>query len=330
MKNLLLLFIVTIFLCAPMQAQEYADFAITTTNEGTGTFNSAMLPNFTWVATGSINGSAEIRADELFHDGNALENTFGQADAEESLSIQIIANGEGTIGSPIVSKSRLTISFNQTTPAEGWGFCVRDIDVENCLISAIDANDNAVSVEKIDDWLIELFDADTIVADIKIPKWDPTYAALLGSGTPDDYTVYNNIVIGGLPADEAACALFMPDLPLKKLFIDFENLQDINRVSYRFYIASLAPNSIKDNNENLLKIYPNPATSALNMRFAGSYGHGAAVELFTLSGINVLKSTIPAGLDTFKLELGSLPSGVYFLRVCFDERKPFVRKIIKR
>ena len=103
-----------------------------------------------------------------------------------------------------------------------------------------------VTVEDIDDWLIELFDADLTTNGTNIPKWDPAHAALLGADTPESYVVYNNLVIGGLNDSEAAAAFFMPDLPLKSLTIDYENLQEVYFTSYHFYIASLFATGIAE------------------------------------------------------------------------------------
>jgi len=120
MKKLLFLLTLSFSLCALSFAQEYANFEITATNEGTGTFTNAALSNFSWTATGTINGSVELLNDEVFDDGSAFENTFGQADNAENLRIQIYPNGQGTVCQPILSKAKLTIHLNETTPADGW------------------------------------------------------------------------------------------------------------------------------------------------------------------------------------------------------------------
>lgn len=257
MKKLLLLISISFSLFSFIKAQEFADFEFTTTNQGTGTFSNAALSNFTWKAEGTINGAVQILNDEEFDNGNKFEDLFGQGNNAENLRTQIYPNGQGTDGTPILSKSRLTINFDKFTPAEGWGFCIVDIDVENCLISAKDEFDNEVSVEKINEWLIELFDTDTVADGLNIPKWDATHAAILGFNTSENYVEYNNLVaIGGLNDSEAPSAFFMPNIPLKTLIIDHENLQSQAFVSYHFYIASLSSNdatlsSIQINSEEL-------------------------------------------------------------------------------
>lgn len=313
MKNLLLLLTFS-FCLFTLTTQEYADFEITGSNEGTGTFTNAALPNFIWVATGTINDEVQIRDDEVFDDGNEFENTLGQADYEENLRIQIYPNGEGSAGQPILSKSGLTLNFVESTPADSWGFCLVDVDVEQCLISAIDENDNEISVEAIDNWLIELFDTDLITNGLNIPKWDPTYAALLGSETPEDYIIYNNLVIGGLDDSEAAAAFFMPDIPLKSLTIVYENLQETHFSSYHFYIASLLPTGIEDTKENLLRLYPNPASSSLTFQLsANSQQQLGNIHIYDALGKVVFQTELLSNKLT--IDISHLPEGIYFVQM---------------
>ncbi len=330
MKLILLLLTFTFVLFTFSWAQEYANFEHTGAHEGTGTFNNAVLSDFTWVATGTINGSVQILDDEVFDDGNEFENTFGQANNAENLRIQIYPNGEGTAGQPILSKAKLTIDFDQTTPDEGWGFCVVDIDVENCLISAIDEYDNEVPVEDINDWLIELFDADLIEDGVNIPKWDASHAALLGSDTPEDYVVYDSLVIGGMDDSEAAAAFFMPDIPLKSLVIDYENLQESHFTSYHFYIASLFPIAIAEKMETTIDVYPNPAKNEFRVRSLEFGIDETTIELFDLNGRKLLEKQIPAGIETVEIDVSALRSGVYLCRLIMENKSVTKKLIIQK
>lgn len=333
MKKLLLLLIFLFSLFIFSEAQEYADFEFTATHQGTGTFVNAALPNFTWIATGSINEEVQILDDEVFDDGNEFENIFGQADNAENLRTQVVPNGVGTIGQAVISKATLTINFNQITPAEDWGFCVVDIDVENCLISAIDENDNEVSVEDINDWLIEFFDTDLVEDGLNTPKWDPAHAALLGFNTPESYIVYNNLVIGGMDESEAAAAFFMPDIPLKSLIIDFENLQDQSFVSFHFYIASLNSSGIDDEDAIQLRIYPNPASSVVSIQSArkvlGGSQQSVIVEILDLNGRMLIEKSITWGAGNADIDVSWLESGVYFCRILTDEGSATQKLIIQ-
>ena len=219
-------------------SQKFVDFTITEPNKGTGTFSDATLPDFTWEATGTLNQNVQIKNNETFDDGNQFEASYGQANNAENLRIQAATNGTGTVGQPIVSKVSLTVTFDKFAPANCWGFCLTDIDVENALISANDINGEEISNSVIDSWLIELFDTNLEEDGVNIPKWDSTHAAILGSDTPGEYVAYDSIVIGGMASDEAGAAYFKPNTPIKSLTVTFENLQDVYATSYHFYVAS--------------------------------------------------------------------------------------------
>lgn len=328
MKNLLLLVILP-FCFITLKAQEYAEFEITATNTGTGTFTNAVLPNFTWSAIGAIY-VMEVLNDEVFDDGNAFENTFGQADNADNLWTQNYPNGEGTIGDTVLSISILTINFNETTPANGWGFCVTDIDVENCLIDAIDINDEPVTPDIIDNWLIELFDCDLEEDGLNIPKWDSVNAALLGADTPETYVDYDNVIIGGMPASEAAAVFFMPDIPIKQLSIRFENLQENNFTSYHFYIASLAPTGMQENNKIQLHMYPNPASTVVILQSKAFSQQSALVEIYDLNGRKLLKKLFPAGNETIEVDVSGLQSGVYFCKLITEKVNATKKLIIQK
>lgn len=329
MKKFVLLLTLSFILGTYSFAQEYATFEITANNEGTGTFNNAALSNFRWSATGTIY-KLEILNDEVFDDGNAFENVFGQADSAENLRTQIYPNGEGTAGQPILSKATLTLNFEEITPSDSWGFCLVDIDVEQCLISAIDENDNEVSVEAIDNWIIELFDANLIEDSVNIPKWDSLHAALLGSDTPEDYVVYNNLVIGGLDDSEAAAALFMPDIPLKSLTIVYKNLQEGYFTSYHFYIASLGPTAISNRLDLDMAISPNPANDFIHIKCPQFATNSAMIEIMDISGRKLLEQIVPKGQETTEIDASGLQSGVYFCRIIAKNNSITKKLIIKK
>jgi len=328
MKKIILLFGFAISILPFSNAQEYATFQITGTHQGTGSFINAALSGFTWVASGSLVGEVQILDDEVFDDGNAFENTFGQAGNAQNLRIQVALNGSGTVGQPLISMATLTLTFNQVTPPDAWGFCVVDIDVENCLFSAIDENDIQVPMEVIDGWLVELFDANLGEDGINLPKWDATHAALLGSDTPEDYVVYNNLVIGDMPSSEAPAAYFMPDIPLKSLTIIFENLQDVYNTSYHLYVASLASLSTGDIRQLEPEIYPVPACEIIRVRMPNGSMENSVVTIFNIAGEEMISRQVSETVSEIEFDVSHLPDGFYFLRF-FSDHQLFTRKICK-
>ncbi|MCF6171647.1 MAG: T9SS type A sorting domain-containing protein [Bacteroidales bacterium] len=330
MKRCILLLALSVGLLSFTVAQEYPTFQFSGTNDGTGTFASAILPNFTWVATGAINGSVQIRDDEDFDDGNEFENWFGQADFAENIRIQVIPNGSGTAGQPVTSIAVLTITFDQLAPAQDWGFCVIDIDVENALISAIDENDNEVSNEDINNWLVELFDADLSQDGFNLPKWDAANSAMLGANTPADYQVYNNLVIGGMPDSEAASAFFMPNQRLKSFTVTYQNLQEGSKTSFHLYIGSLSSTGVSEEFEKNLVVFPNPASTVVNLQSAACSLQSATIEIFNLNGKKVIEKQIPAGSEKVEVDVSSLQIGVYFFRVSTEEHSVTKKLIIQK
>ena len=326
MKKIILLLGFAITILPFSNAQEYATFQITGTHQGNGSFNNAALSGFTWAASGSLVGEVQILDDEVFDDGNAFENTFGQAGNAQNLRIQVALNGSGTVGQPLTSRATLTLIFDQITPPDAWGFCVVDIDVENCLFSAIDENGIQVPMEVIDGWLVELFDANLGEDGTNLPKWDATHAALLGSDTPGDYVVYNNLVIGDMPSSEAPAAYFMPDIPLKSLTIVFENLQDIYNTSYHFYIASLQATAVNELNKVAIDIFPVPASEIIRVRMPNGSLENSVVTILNAAGEEMMSRQISETVSETQFDVSNLPAGVYFLRFISDHQL-FTRKI---
>lgn len=298
--------------------QEFATLTLTGLHQGTGTFTNAVLPDFTWLVEGTLTGEVQILDSETFDDGNVFENTFGQADNADNLRIQIIPNGSGTSGQPITSHATLTLDFDQSTPLFGWGFCLVDIDVENALISALDQNNNEVSHEEINTWMVELFDANLYEDGINFPKWDPESSAVLGSDTPESYVTYNNLVIGGMPSCEAPAVFFMPEIHLNALIIEFESLQENYNTSYHFYMASLTATGVGEADDIDFNIFPNPVTAWFKVQGSKFKIGSATLELLDLSGRKLVKKQIPMGNEYFEVDVTNLKSGLYFCRITMN------------
>jgi hypothetical protein len=317
-----------LFLIISAHAQEYATFTITSPNQGTGTFTNAALPDFTWETIGSLSQNVQILDDETFEDGSQFETDYGQADNEQNLRTQVIPNGTGTAGTTIVSGSITTIVFNEPTPANSWGICLTDIDVENVVFHALDANSDTVPVDVIDNWLVELFDAD-ISDGVDLPKWDPEYAALLGSDTPDGYT-FDTLVIGGMPSCEAPAAYLRPSIPITTLAITFMNLQEEYHTSYHLYIASQEASSIAEAVEESLHLYPNPCDDKLVLKYSRIENRKSKIEIVDISGS--IAKTIPLNAathqqDEIHIDIGDLAPGIYFVRLS-TATKNLVKKVV--
>ncbi|MEE4256889.1 MAG: T9SS type A sorting domain-containing protein [Bacteroidales bacterium] len=307
---------IALFMFFSAQAQEYATFTITSPNHGTGEFTNAALPDFTWETMGSLSQNVQILDDETFEDGSQFEADYGQADNEMNLRTQVVPNGAGTAGTTISSGAVTTIIFEEPTPANAWGFCLTDIDVENVLFHATDADGYTVPIEVINNWLVELFDADHSDG-VDLPKWDPEYAALLGSDTPEGYT-FDTLVMGGLPSCEAPAAYLKPTIPISTLSITFLNLQEDYNTSYHLFIASLDPSAIDEQEEKIFSIYPNPCSGVLHLQYSISDIRYSKIELVDISGKIVRSIEVndqSPGQHHQAMGVSDLPTGMYFVKV---------------
>lgn len=216
---------------------QYADFTGTGTS-GTGVFPTPSSPSpfsdFTYSVTGAVDES-NIDFSEYFTQSNNFETTFGEADNAENINARATSN-TGSIGDPITGALTLSINFTNSMPSSGWGFALKDLDVDQAVISATDNFDNPVTNAVINSWLDELFDA--VSGGTNIPKWDGTNAALLGANTPVGYTVYDNTIIGSLTDTESGTGTFRPNVSLNSLTLRFENVTLSSTPSFHFYMAA--------------------------------------------------------------------------------------------
>ena len=98
-----------------------------------------------------------------------MKGFYGQADDATNLNIRVQAN-DVQRGAPIPHSAVLTIVFDATTPASGWGFSVLDLDVDQVTISAIDASGTQVPKTTIERWFIQKFDANPSQDGVNIPS----------------------------------------------------------------------------------------------------------------------------------------------------------------
>lgn len=214
-----------------------------TSAAGTGTFDpssgrAAVLPSFTWEVTGNPRSIA-IGRDEPFSGGNSMKGFYGQADDATNLNIRIGGN-DTPAGKPIPHAATLTLRFDASTPASGWGFSVIDLDVDQVRVSATDRNGDPVSAREISEWFIQSFDANPSVDGVNIPSWDPKNSAVVGASSKSK--TLRSTVEGGLDDTEAASAWFQPNTSLSTLSFEYESLQEDATPSYHVLLAACETN----------------------------------------------------------------------------------------
>lgn len=89
----------------------------------------------------------------------------------------------------------------------------------------------------------------------------------------------------------------------------------------------LVPSSFtkKEDNRAFMKVFPNPTTGIFTV--AGSF-QGATIQLFTANG--QLLEALSNQSSPLQMNLGNLPSGLYFIRAFSDERKVMTQRIVKK
>ena len=224
--------IALLFVISPLKAQvtEYVNWTASSSS-GTGTFATLSNLDFSYTV-GPSNKllTHTVSSNHVFDGSNNFESTYGQADNAENLRLGVGGNTGGTITETI----NLVITFNSSTPAFGWAFALVDFDVDQAVISAIDASDQAVSNSTISSWFKQTFDADGS-GSTYLPHWDGSNAALLGN-SPSNYTSYSTSTHSNIFDNEAASAYFEPNVSLKSLTIQFESISTPT-ASYHIFIA---------------------------------------------------------------------------------------------
>lgn len=220
---------------------DYVVWSKTTDTSGRGEFSlpsgrAAVLPNFTWVVTGSPQ-NVEIGEDEPFSGGNSMKGYYGQADDANNLNVRIQANDVAP-GRPIPHSAVVTVTFDAAAPGSGWGFSVIDIDVDQVRISATDSRGQPVSAALIAQWFVQKFDANPPKDGVNIPSWDANSSAVVGSSSRS--TRYRQTVEGGLTDTEAASAWFQPTTAIRQLVFEYESLQGEATPSFHILVASCA------------------------------------------------------------------------------------------
>ena len=77
-------------------------------------------------------------------------------------------------------------------------------------------------------------------------------------------------------------------------------------------------------------VYPNPVSTEMNLLFSSNVEEQQVVQLFDLSGREVMRKSIPVstGENVVTLDLSDLQSGLYLL--CRNEEKENSIRIVKK
>jgi len=170
-----------------------------------------------------------------------MKGFYGQADDATNLNIRIQSNNTPA-RSQIPHSAVLTLTFDASTPASGWGFAVVDLDVDQVRLSATDRNGNPVSSSQIANWFVQSFDANPSIDGVNVPSFDATNSAVVGASS--NSTTLRQTVEGNLTDTEAGSAWFQPRTSLKTLTLEYESLQESATPSYHVLLAACETNYI--------------------------------------------------------------------------------------
>ena len=176
------------------------------------------MPNFTYSITGdvapgdtSVPGPAQV----VDNNGGGLETLYGQADGAQNIQVEV-AGFTGNVGDPIANTVVTTIDFDSPTPPGSFAFLIADVEQDQVMICALDANGNAVPVSVIANWFQASFDADIADGPVTAPLWDASTGTLVGQESGAGAAKQTNYV-AALPDNEAGAAWFEVDIAISQL-----------------------------------------------------------------------------------------------------------------
>jgi hypothetical protein len=82
--------------------------------------------------------------------------------------------------------------------------------------------------------------------------------------------------------------------------------------------------------KNKLSIYPDPATDNITLSFEQSHNKAMQLSIYNAAGQLVLSKPLNAYGDAYRVNVESLSSGVYFVRLLSDNQIIFSSKFVKR
>ncbi len=98
-----------------------------------------------------------------------------------------------------------------------------------------------------------------------------------------------------------------------------------------FWVVKLFPLAGVNDSElsNTIILYPNPASTVVNLQSAVFNLQSAVAEIYDLNGRKLIERQIPVGGDSFEIDVSSWQSGVYFCRLTINDQI-ITKKIIKQ
>ncbi|MFH2094240.1 MAG: T9SS type A sorting domain-containing protein, partial [Bacteroidota bacterium] len=174
--------------------------------------------------------------------------------------------------------------------------------------------------------------SDSCVIYVTVTKWntglnmqDTIGQAMLKSGSVPNWTLFEipiNYNTGDVPD---SCNVFFSSS-------DDANMADgsILRVDSVSFTGSVPVGKISASRESDIYIYPNPATDQLSINFSLHQPYSAEIKLYNAIGKVVYSKSITNAKQHFtKLDVSSLPAGLYFVEVVNGSNRNVKKVVIK-
>lgn len=213
---------------------------------GTGQFNCDKMPDFAYYIVGDIaSGDTNIPGSfqVIENNGGGMESAYGPADGQQNIEVEVAGYGAGNddgIGDPITNEVVTTISFDGPTIPKVLAFLIADVEQDQVIINALDANGNAVATSVIAGWYRSSFDADLSEGTNVAPTWDPVSGTLIGHFAPGGVKQENYLANG--PDSEAGAAWFEVDIAITQLQFTSQAIGvSPDDPSQHFFLATRCP-----------------------------------------------------------------------------------------
>jgi len=175
----------------------------------------------------------------------------------------------------------------------------------------------AISGDPISKVPIYLLDQNKTIVDFTYSHSDGYF--IFDSLTIQNYYIYSDVINH---------SIYPPKIEVSS------NNQDITNVE--IFISPSSVTSIEKKDELQFKIYPNPTDKILNVNFASQSQGNLEFNIYNIVGQNVMSEGVnnsefienSSQQNTYKLDVSSLKTGVYFLQIKIGNKYTHVEKII--
>jgi hypothetical protein len=138
-------------------------------------------------------------------------------------------------------------------------------------------------------------------------------------------SLFSSTSLGSISANGEAVVNFTPavdETGISKVSLTLTD-NDGNIRTVAFYISVMGPDAVIQEEENLFKLYPNPANGMVTIELSNNSFHH--FEIFELRGGVCLAGSISGPRN--EINISGLDKGIYLLKVSGDREK-LVRKLI--